>query len=118
MQMVKNQQRIEQIAGLALIGAIVVGCGFVLRPFVLPILWAAILCFATWPLYELLLKWLHGRHNLAADDCYVDSGSFYSIVYAISVLLCVFTTVPLIVLVVNISSLKTKCYNIFQRVSI
>jgi hypothetical protein len=28
------------------------------------------------------------------------------------------TTVPLIVLVVNISSLKTKCYNIFQRVSI
>jgi predicted PurR-regulated permease PerM len=64
--MVKNQERIEQIAGLALIGAIVVGCGFVLRPLVLPILWAAILCFATWPLYELLLKWLHGRHNLAA----------------------------------------------------
>jgi predicted PurR-regulated permease PerM len=64
--MVKNKQKIEQIAGLAVIGAIVVGCGFVLRPFVLPILWAAILCFATWPLYELLLKWLHGRRNLAA----------------------------------------------------
>ena len=64
--MMKNQQRIEQIAGLALIGAIVVGCGFVLRPFALPILWAAILCFATWPLHELLLKWLHGRRNLAA----------------------------------------------------
>jgi predicted PurR-regulated permease PerM len=66
MQVVKNQKRIEQIAGLALIGAIVVGCGFVLQPFVLSILWAAILCFATWPLYELMLKWLHGRHNLAA----------------------------------------------------
>jgi len=64
--MVKNRQTIEQIAGLALIGAIVVGCVFVLRPFILPILWASILCFATWPLYELLLKWLHGRHNLAA----------------------------------------------------
>jgi predicted PurR-regulated permease PerM len=64
--MVKNKQKIEQIAGLAVIGAIVVGCGFVLRPFVLPILWAAILCFATWPLYELMLKWLHGRRNLAA----------------------------------------------------
>ncbi len=64
--MVTNQQRIEQIAGAALIGAIVVGCGFVLWPFVLPILWAAILCFATWPLYELLLKWLRGRRNLAA----------------------------------------------------
>ena len=64
--MVKNQQRIEQIAGLALIGAIIVGCGLVLRPFALSILWAAILCFATWPLRELLLKWLGGRRNLVA----------------------------------------------------
>ena len=62
----KNQQRIEQIGGLVLIGAIIVGCGFILRPFALPILWAAVLCFATWPLYELLLKWLGGRRNLAA----------------------------------------------------
>jgi predicted PurR-regulated permease PerM len=64
--MVKYQKTIEQVAGLALIGAIVVGCGFVLRPFVAAILWAAILCFATWPLHELFLKWLHGRRNLAA----------------------------------------------------
>ena len=64
--MIKNLQKIEQITGLALIGAIVVGCGFILRPFALPILWAAILCFATWPVYELLLKWFHGRRNLAA----------------------------------------------------
>jgi predicted PurR-regulated permease PerM len=64
--MVNNQQRIEQIAGLALIGAIIVGCGLVLWPFALSILWAAILCFATWPLHELLLKWLKGRRNLAA----------------------------------------------------
>jgi len=64
--MVKNQQRIEQIAGLVLIGAIIVGCGLVLRPFALSILWAAILCFATWPLHELLLKWLKGRRNLTA----------------------------------------------------
>jgi predicted PurR-regulated permease PerM len=64
--MVKYQKTIEEGAGLALIGAIVVGCGFVLRPFVSAILWAAILCFATWPLHELFLKWLHGRRNLAA----------------------------------------------------
>jgi len=64
--MVENKQKIEQIAGPVLIGAIVVGCGFVLRPFASAILWAAILCFATWPLYELLLKWLGGRRNLAA----------------------------------------------------
>ncbi|MFA6187329.1 MAG: AI-2E family transporter [Phycisphaerae bacterium] len=64
--MVKNQKRIEQIAGIALISAILVGCGVVLKPFTLAILWAAILCFATWPVYELLLKWLRGRRNLAA----------------------------------------------------
>jgi predicted PurR-regulated permease PerM len=64
--MVKNQQRIEQIAGLILIGAIVLGCGLVLKPFASAILWAAILCFATWPLHELFLKWFHGRRNLAA----------------------------------------------------
>jgi predicted PurR-regulated permease PerM len=64
--MFKNQQRIEQAAGLILIAAIVVGCLFVLKPFVSAILWAAILCFATWPLRELLLKWLGGRRNLAA----------------------------------------------------
>ncbi len=64
--MVKNQKRIEQIAGLSVIIAIFLGCGFVLKPFILSILWAAILCFATWPLYELLLKWLKGRRNLAA----------------------------------------------------
>src|SRR4030042_109393 len=65
--MVKNQKRIEQIAGMALIGAIVLGCGFVLRPFVSAILWAAILCFATWPLHELFLKWLPGRRALAGS---------------------------------------------------
>ena len=64
--MVKNQKRIEQIAGIALIGAIIIGCGFVLRPFLSAILWAAILCLATWPLHELFLKWLRGRRNLAA----------------------------------------------------
>ena len=64
--MVKNQKRIEQIAGLSVIIAIFIGCGLVLKPFILSILWAAILCFATWPLYEILLKWLKGRRNLAA----------------------------------------------------
>jgi predicted PurR-regulated permease PerM len=64
--MVKNQRTIEQIAGIALIAAIVMGCVLVLRPFISAILWASILCFATWPVHELLLRWLRGRRNLAA----------------------------------------------------
>ncbi len=62
----KYQKTVEQIAGLALIGAIVVGCVFVMRPFISAILWAAILCFATWPLHEVFLRWLRGRRTLAA----------------------------------------------------
>ncbi|NLH16991.1 MAG: AI-2E family transporter [Phycisphaerae bacterium] len=64
--MVKNQQRIEQIAGLILIGSIVIGCWLVLRPFTSAILWAAILSFATWPLYAALLRGCRGRRNSAA----------------------------------------------------
>ncbi|MEN6426369.1 MAG: hypothetical protein ABFE13_13495, partial [Phycisphaerales bacterium] len=58
--MVKNQRTIEQIAGIALIAAIVMGCVLVLRPFISAILWAAILCFATWPVHELLMRWFRG----------------------------------------------------------
>jgi predicted PurR-regulated permease PerM len=64
--MIKNEKKIEQIAGLVFIGVIVAGCLFVLQPFASVILWAAIVCFATWPLYQLLLKWLRRRRNLAA----------------------------------------------------
>jgi predicted PurR-regulated permease PerM len=64
--MVKNIKKIEQVAGLTLVGGVVIGCWFVLRPFVSSILWAAILCSATWPLYELLLRWLRGRRTVAA----------------------------------------------------
>jgi predicted PurR-regulated permease PerM len=64
--MVKNIKKIEQVAGLTLVGGVVIGCWLVLRPFVSSILWAAILCSATWPLYELLLRWLRGRRTVAA----------------------------------------------------
>jgi predicted PurR-regulated permease PerM len=64
--MTKNQQRFEELAGLILIAAVLVGCGFVLRPFLLAILWAVILCVATWPLYNFILKRVRGRRGLAA----------------------------------------------------
>jgi predicted PurR-regulated permease PerM len=66
MQMVKNWQKIEQIAGIVLISAIVIGCVLVLRPFISSILWASVLCLATWSVYQRLLKFLRGRRNLAA----------------------------------------------------
>ncbi len=41
-------------------------CLTVLRPFFASITWAAILTFATWPIYRFLLRVLKGRHTLAA----------------------------------------------------
>lgn len=62
----RDWKRIEQIAGLSLVALIVVGCGFVLKPFVTSILWAAILCYTTWPLFGRLERICGSRRNAAA----------------------------------------------------
>lgn len=62
----KSDGRIEQIAGIAAITFLVVGCFLVLRPFVSALLWAAILCFATWPFYSRLERVFNGRRTIAA----------------------------------------------------
>lgn len=43
-----------------LLGGLAVGCALVLLPFVSALLWAAILVFSTWPVFE----WLRGRARL------------------------------------------------------
>ena len=56
----------EQFLGPGLLGLILLGCLLVLRPFVSAILWAAILCYATWPACEWLVRHLKGRRPPAA----------------------------------------------------
>ena len=58
--------RIEQVATIAALALLVVGCFVVLRPFVSAVLWAGIVCYCTWPLYLWLEKVLRGRRRLAA----------------------------------------------------
>ncbi len=60
------EKRVEQIAQIAAIAVLVVGCLLVLRPFVTALLSAAIVCFATWPVYQRIEHWLGGRRWLAA----------------------------------------------------
>jgi predicted PurR-regulated permease PerM len=48
------------LAGLVLLGY------YVLDPFIVPLVWAAILAFVSWPAYEWLLRALHGRGIVAA----------------------------------------------------
>jgi len=60
------EKRVEQIAQIAAIAVLVVGCLLVLQPFVTALLSAAIVCFSTWPAYQRIERWLRGRRWLAA----------------------------------------------------
>ena len=59
-------KRIETVAGLGLVALVAAGCLLVLAPFVSAILWAAVICFATWPLHLRVLRLCRGRRTAAA----------------------------------------------------
>lgn len=59
-------KRIEQIAATALLLLLLLGCLVVLRPFLSALLWALILSFATWPIYEWIERMLGGRKVIAS----------------------------------------------------
>jgi len=56
----------DQALTLALLAMLIVGCYLVLQPFLTALVWAAILCTTTWPLYLRLHGRLGGRDALAA----------------------------------------------------
>jgi len=60
------EHRLHQYAQLAAVVIVLVGGYLVLHPFVPAILFSAVLCSATWPLYVRLRKALWGRSTLAA----------------------------------------------------
>ncbi len=60
-------KRVELGAGLALLALIAAGCLLVVAPFLSSILWAAIICFATWPLHVRVERLCGGRRTLAAS---------------------------------------------------
>jgi predicted PurR-regulated permease PerM len=61
-----SQERIEQIAVIAMLVILAVGCFAVLQPFMSALLWALVLSFSTWPLRTWLVRRLNGRRTLAA----------------------------------------------------
>ncbi|KQZ39949.1 AI-2E family transporter [Duganella sp. Root1480D1] len=60
------EQRFQPYSRLAAIVFLVIGCLYVLRPFLAGILFAAAIAISSWPLYQRLLARLKGRRNLAA----------------------------------------------------
>ena len=49
-----------------LLGGLLLLAFAVLKPFLVPVVWAAILAYTTWPLLVRLRRWLRGRRTLAA----------------------------------------------------
>lgn len=62
----RKAARTDQILVLATLTLVVIGCFFVLRPFLSALLWAVILTFSSWPAFRVLLGWVRGRRTLAA----------------------------------------------------
>ena len=60
------RSKIEHYLSLALLLLLLLGCFLVMLPFISALLWATILAFSLWPLYDQLVRWLRGRRTLAA----------------------------------------------------
>lgn len=63
----KNRKLIEQAVGMALVGLLVFFCLLVLKPFVSAMLWAAILVFASWPVFGFVKRRLAGGNAAVAS---------------------------------------------------
>ena len=61
-----SENRLEQIAGIAILLLLVIGCFVVLRPFVSAVLLALILSYSTFPIYAWCERILKGRRGWAA----------------------------------------------------
>jgi predicted PurR-regulated permease PerM len=61
-----NGNRIDRFIGIAMITVLIAGCFVVLRPFLSAILWAVILSFSTWPIYQWVTRAVAGKKAMAS----------------------------------------------------
>lgn len=64
--MTPYQRRFDRMVGLFALAALVVGALWVLRPFVSSVLWAIVLTYSTWPVFEVVRRGLRGNSTYAA----------------------------------------------------
>ena len=61
-----NSPLLRQVALVVLLGGLVLLSHEVLRPFLVPVIWALILAYVTWPLYQRVKRLMRERSTLAA----------------------------------------------------
>ncbi|MEK1929888.1 MAG: AI-2E family transporter [Pararhizobium sp.] len=59
-------RRIEHVLGIGALVLLAIGCALVLWPFLSAILWAAVICFSTWPIYRRCERAVGGYRAAAA----------------------------------------------------
>jgi predicted PurR-regulated permease PerM len=64
--MISLGKPIEQILGIGALLLLSIGCAIVLWPFLSALLWAAVICYSTWPIYTWFERTLGGHRGLAA----------------------------------------------------
>ncbi len=64
--MQKNERLIERLVAITAMASLIGGCLYILAPFFAPLLWAAIICFCTWPIYMRLVALLRGQRIIPA----------------------------------------------------
>jgi predicted PurR-regulated permease PerM len=62
----QGRRRLERVISGIIVLVLLGGCLLVLRPFLSALLWAAVLCFSTWPIYKRLLWVVRGHRTFAA----------------------------------------------------
>lgn len=62
----ETDKRLEWAISGVVLALLLIGCIAVLWPFVSSIMWAIVLTFTTWPIYERVLKWTNGKRGRAA----------------------------------------------------
>lgn len=60
------EKNVEQLIALSLLILLLIGAFLVLQPFISALLWAALMCFATWPVFQRIDGWLKGRRSLSS----------------------------------------------------
>ncbi len=61
-----TSERVRPLVGAGVIAALVLGGFLVLQPFLVPVAWAAILAYTTWPVYRRIRTWLRGSQVWAS----------------------------------------------------
>lgn len=71
--------RIERQVATVLLATLAIGCFLVLRPFLSALLWAVILSFSTWPIYQRVERLVGGRSTLAASLMIVGAATLFAL---------------------------------------